>query len=218
MILIVEDDILIAEHIRTILEREGFTNCIIAHTYDQAVICLEENLIQLSLLDINLGGGETGFDLAKIHNKKEIPFIFISAQSDPIAQEKIVESAPSGFILKPFKPVQVSTAVKLLYNQIESTTIKLDDGKNKYIIPVQKIYYVQSNRNYTEINFENQRIVVRKTLTEIETVLPKEQFLRCHRSFIVNKDRIQKIHQKEVVIGIKSIPVSQKYKVNFEKL
>lgn len=106
MILIVEDDILIAEHLRMILDREGYTECIIANTYANALIALEKNEIRLTLLDINLGDKNNGFDFAKILNSREIPFFFISAQSDPLSQEKIIESKPSGFILKPFKPVQ----------------------------------------------------------------------------------------------------------------
>jgi DNA-binding LytR/AlgR family response regulator len=218
MILIVEDDILIAEHLLAILEREGSCNCMISNSYSEAMEALEGNNIRLVLLDINLGEGKSGFDFAKVLNKKEIHFIFISAQSDPIAQEKIVESNPSGFILKPFKPVQVTTAVRLLLNQLEKHNLKIDDGKSKYIIDLQKICFIQANRNYTEINYDDQRIVIRKTLTEIESLLPCDQFIRAHRSFIVNRDRIQTISQKELTIGNKVIPISQKYRSNFDNL
>jgi DNA-binding LytR/AlgR family response regulator len=218
MILIVEDDILIAEHLSAILLKEGFNNCLIAHSYDDALMAIGSSEIQLVLLDINLGQVKNGFDLSAVLNKNSIPFIYISAQSDPMAQEQIIESKPAGFILKPFKPVQVTTAVKLLFKQIESITLRLDDGKNKYILDIRNVIFIQSNRNYVEINYENQRLVVRKTLIEIEQLLPVNQFFRCHRSFIVNKDRIQSISQKELVIQDKNIPISQKYRSNFYKM
>lgn len=218
MILIVEDDILIAEHLRAILLKEGFNNCLIAHSFDDAVMATGSSEIQLVLLDINLGQVKNGFDLSAVFNQKSIPFIYISAQSDPMAQERIVESKPAGFILKPFKPVQVSTAVKLYFKQFEATTLRLEDGKNKYILDFRRILYIQSNRNYAEINYDEQRLVVRKTLTEIERLLPKDQFLRSHRSFIVNKNRVKSISQKELVVSDKCIPISQKYRSNFDQI
>jgi two-component system, LytTR family, response regulator LytT len=212
MILILEDDILIAEHIKTILMHDGFDNLVIANSYQQARDAVKNHHVRLALLDINLNEEKCGFDFASYLNNCGTPYLFISAQSDPLNQKKIIEYNPLGYILKPFKPIQVSTTVRIIYNQVKEATIDIDDGRQKYRIHIDKICYIKSNRNYVEINCDENRFVLRKTLSEISELLPQKNFIQCHRSYIVNVDKIERISSKELFIKAVEIPISSKYK------
>lgn len=216
MILILEDDILIAEHIKTILENDGFHQILVATQYDEAVDLIQHNLVRLALLDINLNEERTGIDFSAILNSHGIQYIYISAQSDPVHQANIVNSQPLGYILKPFKPIQVSTTVRIVYNQLKKSVLRIDDGKQKHHIHMDTIHFIKSSRNYTEINFEDTRILVRKTLSEIKVMLPDDTFLQCHRSFVVNTSKITSISSREISVGKANIPLSSSHRKTFD--
>lgn len=68
-LLIVEDEALIAENIRFMVEDLGFEVVDICHNYENAFNSLIKNSFDIALLDINLGGEKTGFDVAIQINK-----------------------------------------------------------------------------------------------------------------------------------------------------
>ena len=102
-VLIVEDELVIARDIRRTLERNGFKVVGIARTAQKAIALIEEFHPTLALVDIFLKGDLTGVDLAGFLNKKEIPFIYLSANSNQQVLEAAKSTNPYGFIVKPFR-------------------------------------------------------------------------------------------------------------------
>ena len=102
-ILIVEDELIVARDIRKTLERNGFAVIGVARTAEKALALVEEFSPSLVLLDIFLKGTLTGIDLASQLNRKAIPFIYISANSNQQVLEAAKATEPYGFIVKPFR-------------------------------------------------------------------------------------------------------------------
>lgn len=102
-ILIVEDELVVANDIRLTLERAGYTVCGIARSYTSAVEMINMNPPCLVLLDIFLKGEQTGIDVAAQLNKKDIPFVYLSANCNTTVLEMAKVTQPSGFIVKPFR-------------------------------------------------------------------------------------------------------------------
>lgn len=102
-LLIVEDDLVVANDIRRTLERAGHAVCGIARSADQALPLIDEHSPSLVLLDIYLNGIHTGIDLAHELNLLGIPFIFLSANSNQAILDKVKKTQPDGFIVKPFR-------------------------------------------------------------------------------------------------------------------
>jgi len=110
-ILIVEDDPIIAMEIAYVLRSADYKVTGPAHSAVRAVDILAGNDIDFAILDINLGGGESGLEVAKlIQEKYQIPYIFLTAFSDGHTLQAAQEYAPFGYLVKPFQaPTLLST-------------------------------------------------------------------------------------------------------------
>lgn len=102
-ILIVEDELIVARDIRRTLEKAGYKIIGISRTVDQALALMQEKKPTFVLIDIFLKGDLTGIDLAMQLNKEEIPFVYISANSNQQVLEAAKTTKPYGFIVKPFR-------------------------------------------------------------------------------------------------------------------
>lgn len=92
---------------------------------------------------------------------------------------------------------------------------KSDGSGNKYLkIRFSEISFIESSRDYLHIHFdERNRITYHSTMMRILDFLPKESFQRCHRSFIVNVDNVEIIHNDEVEFSKgQRIPLGEQYK------
>lgn len=123
--LIVEDEYIIADVLRGILQKGGYEVCGIADTVAEARQMIEKHQPGLVLLDIYLKGKETGIDLAKGLTDANIPFIYISANSNQKVLEEAKKTNPYGFVVKPFREKDVLVAIDIaLYrheNNAENT-------------------------------------------------------------------------------------------------
>jgi DNA-binding NarL/FixJ family response regulator len=120
-ILVVEDEPIIADDIAGFLVENGFEIAGITHTAEKAINCLKDNVIDAAVLDINLGDGMDGIQLAEIiHDKFQIPFVFCTAHGDRATIERAKSTFPSGYLLKPFNEKELFAALDIaLYQYIQ---------------------------------------------------------------------------------------------------
>jgi YesN/AraC family two-component response regulator len=113
-ILVVEDEAFIAMDIKQILDKEGYDTVIDCFTVDMAVKLVEVHQPDLVLIDVNLNGRKNGLDFARyLRSKDSIPFIFITSFSDRDTLNSAAELFPSAFLTKPFKPIDLVSAIFL---------------------------------------------------------------------------------------------------------
>ncbi|MFK7758011.1 MAG: response regulator transcription factor [Flavobacteriales bacterium] len=132
-ILVVEDDGLICEDISSLLEVNGYSVIGMAHNGIQAIDMLLNRTPDFVLLDINLGVGLSGIDVAKvIHDKYKVPFVFLTSYDDEDTLKAAQEHSPYGYIVKPFQDRTLLTTIKMaLFNH--------DSMKNKKVIDKEKL-------------------------------------------------------------------------------
>ena len=112
-ILIVEDQFIEANDLRIVLEKAGHIVCGIAKSVEQAVSILKKVRPDIVLLDIFLVGKLTGIDLAKMLTNDNIPFIYLSANSDELTFENAKATHPYGFLVKPFREKDILNALDI---------------------------------------------------------------------------------------------------------
>lgn len=112
-ILIVEDQFVEASTLKRTLEKAGHIVCGIAMSFDQALPYLKMERPDIVLLDIFLKGSLTGIDLASILSKENIPFIYLSANSNASTLEAAKATRPYGFLVKPFREKDVLIALDI---------------------------------------------------------------------------------------------------------
>lgn len=102
-ILIVEDEFIVANDLRIMLKKAGFSICGIAPSAEQARQLINTKNPDWILLDIILQGKQTGIDLARELMQKKIPFLYVSANTDQSTLEAAKATHPYGFLVKPFR-------------------------------------------------------------------------------------------------------------------
>jgi DNA-binding LytR/AlgR family response regulator len=136
------------------------------------------------------------------------------------------------YLLKPFSYSDfLQAANKALQWQQLSTKASVENVKNMtdciYVksdyrllqISLNKILYIEGLKDYLKIYMEGeeQPIVSHITMKAMEEMLPGHLFMRVHRSFIVQKDKIKVVEHNRIVFGRTYIPVSDSYKESFQE-
>ena len=106
-ILIVEDQFIEAKSLNLILTNAGYSTCSVARSVQAALSISEKEKPDLVLVDIFLQGEETGIDLGKILNDRNIAFVYLSANSNKRILEAAKVTKPYGFMVKPFRSKDV---------------------------------------------------------------------------------------------------------------
>ena len=117
-IMIVEDDGIIAEDLMSMLKEKGFAVCGVAHTGMEALDLMHSRSPSFAILDIDLGGGMSGLDVAKvIHEKYTFPYVFLTSFDDDVTLEQAQNFGPYGYIVKPYRERTLLATIKTaMYN------------------------------------------------------------------------------------------------------
>ncbi len=114
-VLIVEDEFAVANDLRRILEKSGYAVSGIAFSVAKALERIEQQRPDLVLLDIHLKGPRTGIDLARLLTHDDIPFVYVSANTNNSILEEVKTTQPYGFIVKPFRERDVLVALEIAH-------------------------------------------------------------------------------------------------------
>src|SRR6195952_5222487 len=114
---IVEEELVIARTILSTLDELAYSYCGPAINYTEAMEMLDTNKPDLLLLDIQLSGKKDGIDLAqKINEFYQIPFIFLTANSDAETIERAKKVKPHAYIVKPFTKEELFAAIEIAFS------------------------------------------------------------------------------------------------------
>ena len=219
-VVIVDDEVLIAEDLKDILNSFGLHNIHLAHSKSEAIKLLDEIMPDVALLDIRMEKELDGLELGEyINSKLKIPFIYITAHSDMAMIQEVVKTKPAAYITKPFKKSDLFANLNLISEAIsenENKNLSIKDGYDTVIIPLNTILYIEGEGNYINIFTDSKKIVSRQSLDSIMVDLDPLLFFRIHRSFIINTKKTNKYSRKEVVINNVTLPVSRNLSVEFE--
>ncbi|HLO60025.1 MAG TPA: response regulator [Bacteroidales bacterium] len=228
-IFIAEDELIIAEDIRGMLNDMGHTVTGIAVDIKEAEEILSHEMPDIALIDIHLKGVDDGIDLASIIRKKmDIPVIFITSYSDAKTVERAKHVMPDGYIVKPFEKADLFTAIEIAlfnYEKRHTAEIAHDDSISVVIrdsIFIRKDYmlikikfddliWIKSELNYLELHCKEARHLIRSTIKEFKEKLPPELFLQIHKSYCINTKYITAIDHNQVWLGINKIPIGRAY-------
>ncbi len=119
-ILIVEDEFIIADVLRNLLQNAGYEVCGIADSVAEAIELVAAQKPGFVLLDIYLKGKLTGIDLANHLTDKNIPFVYLSANSNQKILEAAKKTNPYGFVVKPFREKDVLVALDIAHYRYEN--------------------------------------------------------------------------------------------------
>ncbi len=219
---VVDDEPLAQELVASYIEKTPFMELVgkFSSAQDSVKTILEED-IDVVFLDIHMPQ-LNGMEFARI-----VPptcrIIFTTAY-DRYAIEGFKVNALD-YLMKPISYEEfVGAANKALqWVELRRRADELDNNKRYIIvkseykqvqIPIDKIQFIEGLKDYVKIYVEGEKNAI-LTLTSMKTIeryLPADEFLRVHRSFIVNTSKISIIERNRIVFGKHYIPVSESYK------
>ena len=172
----------------------------------QAVANLKPDLL---LLDVQMPK-LNGFEVLELI-ERDVAVIFITAYDQYALKAFEVEAVD--YLLKPFGPERLTQALERVRARITQGQPKpehklaarlrdprspvnrllIRDGANVHIVPLSKVDYVEAQDDYVSIHAERRSYLKEQTMGELETALDPRHFVRIHRSFLLNIDRLAKV-------------------------
>jgi two-component system, LytTR family, response regulator len=210
--LIVDDEVAARERVRTLLEKESDVEVIgECENGTEALAALRKQKPDLLLLDIQMPEMD-GFDVLRSVGR-ELPVVIFVTAFDRYAV-KAFEVHALDYLLKPFKPARLSTAlaharehlarrgkdgvserIRALLDEAAAepvliSRIAVRQGERVRFIPTAEIDWIEAAGNYIVLHVGTEKHTLRETLGAIETKLTPKRFLRLSRSAIVNLERV----------------------------
>lgn len=194
---------------------EQFSNAIDAMKY------LNQHTVDLIFLDIHMPNFN-GMDF--IQTIKNPPNVILTTSDPNFAIEAFEYECIVGYLIKPIDLNKFNKAVQKAVTQFKSKKVenqKADVSLNEddilYVnidrrlikIDMPSIYLVEAKGDYIMIKTETKNYIVHSTLKKIEEKLPDHTFLKVHRSYIINVQKIIDIEDNCVLIKKDIVPVSR---------
>ena len=237
-VLVVEDESIVSKDIQNSLVNLGYTVVGSAATGERAIELANEVKPDIVLMDIMLKGTMNGIEAAdNIRKNLRIPIIFLTAYTDDATLSKAKITEPFGYIIKPFKEIDLHTNIEmaiykhakevevlkemdLLHSIVENKEVNNLDSifikANSKLIKINKtnIYYIEALKDYVVIHTKDTRYTIHSTMKDIEIKMGLEDFVSVHRSFIVRLDKIASIDFPNLFLEDekKMIPIGGSYR------
>jgi len=193
----------------------------------EAMQLLNNTPTDLIFLDINMPKF-SGFDLLK--TLRNPPKVLVTSAYQEYALEGY-ELNISDYLLKPFsferfvkainktletekKPVTSSSNIQ----EKKETSFFLKGDKKIHQVHCEDILFVEAYGNYCKVYLKEEMIVSHEKISAFENLLPSDEFLRVHKSFIVATNKIKLIEGNRITIAEHKIPIGQTYKNELRKL
>jgi DNA-binding LytR/AlgR family response regulator len=174
--------------------------------------------VDLILLDVSMPV-VGGFVFLSFLEKQPL-VIFTTAYEEYALQS--YEVGAVDYLRKPILFDRFAKAFEKVKERLESLAIR--DVRSSISLLVDGVYhefqftdvqYFQSFGNYVKIFADNGVFVTLMTTKELEDLLPRQRFIRIHKSYIVNRTKITNVSDSDVVIGSRKIPIGKTFKMYF---
>jgi len=227
----IDDEPLALDKIEAYVKKVPFLNLIAS--FDNAIDSIEfikANKVDLMFLDIQMDEF-TGIQLLETLTEK--PKVILTTAYDSYAL-KGYELDVADYLLKPISFDRFMQAVNKVFDSFGkesgngakvNKTVSAEDKKEDFIfikteyrmqkVVFSEILYIEGMKDYLRIITPDAKIMTLQSFNKMEEMLPKEDFMRIHKSFIIAIDKIKSIERRGVKIADQMIPIGETYKKQF---
>ncbi len=225
-VLILEDNPITARDLAEILDEHGMNVLEIVYSAEDAIEFLENESPDIMLIDIKLKGEMTGIEFIEtIQKSRNIPFIYLTANSDQETVKQAISTNPSSFLTKPFEEKDVIIAIELAFSKIQNQSREIRANKPLFVkngnrfekVKAEDIKYLEAEGSYCKIITKDKEYLLSGNLNNVSSQL-NHNFVRIHRSFVVNMESITSIDADHVFVDEKTLPVGRSHKGELKKV
>ena len=193
----------------------------------EALVYLQKNDVALIFLDINMGK-MSGMEFTKFVDNK----IIWTTAHEKYALKSFDYENTVDYLMKPIMHDRFQLAVKkalhsymadnadniVRVNESASGWLQVRTSQGETNIAYSLVDYIKANRNSSTIFYGKERAIVYKPLKDIESTIPADQFIRIHKSYIVNRTKIKSVRfDKAILYDNRTIPKGRTYKIPKDK-
>lgn len=238
--IIIEDEKLIVDDLSEIISQSS-SEIKVVKTFKNGldpIVYLQDNDVDIMFVDINIPLLD-GLSLAKTISKFEVkPYIvFITAYEEYAAQAFDIKAFD--YVLKPYTRERIESIVKEIeklnekqiyeskeekYNDDDikskknvSNKITIKDKNSIVVVYSDDINYLEANEKFTKVYTSTEEHEINHNIADVYQQLPQEKFYRCHKSYVVNLDKIKSIESSGIssykvkLIGVEmEVPVARR--------
>jgi len=190
-----------------------FPNAIDAYHY------LQSNSVDLIFLDIEMPE-MTGIELTKTLSGKETIIIFTTSKKEYALEA--FELNIADYLLKPIMPVRFLQAVSKAQTILESKKENVEITRDEFLfvrdsnitrrLKLDDIFYAEAMGDYVKFYTKEKMFAIHGKMKTAEERLPRDHFIRVHRSYIVSVGKIDTLQDGGIMINGKFIPVADAYR------
>jgi len=227
-ILIVEDEPLIAKDLAFMLQDLDYEIAGIAYNAKDALTIVKNNSVDLAILDISIEGDVNGIKLAS--KLEGIPFIYLTSHSSREVVEEAKKTGPLAYLVKPIDERDLLSTIdvafynfqqkQILPTHLSNSSVNSDlfvkSGHSYIKVNTNEILFAEANDNYCFIHTKDKKFLLSQTLKVIEEKLSPFNFLRIHRSYLINIGKVEKFTETTVFINQNELPIGRRQKKVFK--
>ncbi len=224
--IILNDDILSSLEYKLVLNELGITLNGTYKSWKQAIPQIKREQPDFMIVDFNLSEKETALDFLDEMDDCFVPSILVSDFSDPTLVDSILSRNVVAIIPKPLDKTLFNFHLKKLVVELKSkqtcsSYLVIKDKKRLIRIPDSKIVMIKIDGNYSVIVLESgKKFVIKMSLVKLIEKLNQDKFLRCHRSSLINVDKVRELDLDANVITLVNnieIKIGSKYRYEIKK-
>ncbi len=210
-ILIVDDEALALSRLKRMLTTLGYDDITEADNAQSALEHIKNETFDLALLDINMPGTsglELGYELR--YHQENLAIIFQTAYDEHAL--KAFDIGAVGYLVKPFSIEQLESTierVRVEEKKPEDFRIMSKAGENYYLLKPEEIYYIKADLSEVMVRSKKGFSYYAKKISDLEQKLMKYGFVRIHRSYLLNINKIKEIEtieQSKLRFTLQDIP------------
>jgi DNA-binding LytR/AlgR family response regulator len=224
-VLIVEDKAIVAESISVMLKKHGLEVVGVCDSGEEAIRMAEALLPDLILMDVELAGALDGISAASMIQKNlNVLIIYLSDYTDQKTVDRAKKTLPANYIAKPFVESDVIRAIELAFHNAQAFTkqrppsllrnhVFLRDEKQVFVkLAYQEIIYLRAGRAYCDIVTDNKVFTLSTSMNHVHDQIQNKDFVRVHRSYIVNVNKITALDGNIIKLGEKELQMSKEFR------
>ncbi|MBD3790006.1 MAG: response regulator transcription factor [Campylobacterales bacterium] len=194
-ILIVDDEALALSRLQRMLATLGYHDIIQASSAQEALDAVQADTYDLVLLDINMpqtSGLELGYELR--YHQKDLAIIFQTAYDQHAL--KAYDIGAVGYLVKPYSIEQLKESierVKTVPIRDQALRFMTKNGENYYLLKPEDIYYIQADLSEVILRSKKGFSYYTQKISDLEKLLEPYEFVRVHRSYLVNLNKVKEM-------------------------
>tara|TARA_B100001245_G_C22852777_1_gene409949 strand:- start:153 stop:845 length:693 start_codon:yes stop_codon:yes gene_type:complete len=222
-IYIVEDEPIIRQDLVFCVEDMGHEVIGQSGKFDTAHEEILAKKPDIALLDVNLDSEKDGIDLGEVLLKAKISFIYITSYYDKATVDRAKHTFPAAYVIKPFDEQDLKINIDLALMKMKRagsfSSNKLFVKNNQDLVAVvpNEIIYVEADDNYCKVHTDKGKFMLAHTLKKTEEKLMDKGFIRIHKSYLINFERIDIITEGMVHLGDHHLPIGKAYKTQLQE-